>query len=98
MGTLDKFEQIAADAEYAVGILANLDTNDFQLVDYLQAVPARTFAGRGLAFIGCIGLVNGAPRVALDVELDAENITQITQAFLAHLRKNIRWTASGGTA
>jgi len=93
MGTLDKFEQIAADAEYAVVILANLDTDDLQLVDFLQPVPADTYAGRGLSFIGCIGLVNGAPRVALDVELDAENIRQITRAFLAHLRKNIWWTA-----
>jgi hypothetical protein len=86
---VDKFEQLARDAEYAVAILANLDTHDTQFVD-LQAVPtdaARTFAGRGLDFVGVVGLVKGQPRVALAVELDAESITAITQAFIHHVRK-----------
>ena len=97
---MDKFQQIAADAEYAVVILANLGTRDFQLVDVQPVAEdtARTFAGRGLSFLGCIGLVKGQPRVAVDEELDAESIAHLTQAFLAHLRKNIRWTAPGGTA
>jgi hypothetical protein len=92
---LDKFEQIAASAEYAVVILANLETNDIQFVNLetLPADTARAYAGRGLAFIGTVGLVAGVPRVALAEALDSENITQITQAFIAHVRKNARWTA-----
>jgi len=95
MGTLDKFERIAADAEYAVAIFANLGTDDVQFVDFWEPVPA---AFARMTFIGCIGLVAGQPRRALNVEVDLESIGQLTEAFHAHLRKNIRWTTPGGTA
>jgi len=89
MRTLDKFEKLVEESQYAVAILANLDTNDTQFVD-LSAVPteqARAFAERGLEFCGIVGVVGGQPRVALAVELDAESITAITQAFIHHVRK-----------
>jgi hypothetical protein len=96
MNGLDKFQQIAAKAEYTVVILSNLDTNDTQFVELQAEIPAdlrRVFSERGLAWIGCIGLVNGQPRVALDVELDSENIAAITRAFVAYARRHARWTA-----
>lgn len=96
MRTLDKFEQIAADAEYAFVILANLDTDDMQFVD-LTPVPAdtaRAFAERGLGFVGVVGWVGGHPRVALEVELDSETIQRMTEAFVQYVRKlsAAKWT------
>jgi hypothetical protein len=90
---LDKFQHVVAASEYAAAILANLDTNDTQFVD-LSPVPAeqaRTFAGRGLCFIGVVGVVKGQPRVALAVELEERDISMLAQAFLAYMRKQARW-------
>jgi hypothetical protein len=87
---MDKFQQLAWDAEYAVAVLANLDTNDTQFVDLQPGATdaARTFAGRGLTFVGVVGLVNGKPRIALEVEMDAEILAQ---AFMQHVRKRAKW-------
>jgi len=50
---MDEFEQIVAEAEYVVAVLANPDTNDRQFVELERALPsdtARSFAGRGLGW------------------------------------------------
>ena len=94
MDGLDKLQQIA-DAEFSVAVLANLETSDFQFVpvEPVAEDTAMSYHGRGLAFIGLIGLVKGQPKCALDVPLESEDIAQLVQAFLAHLRKNMRWIA-----
>jgi len=98
MRKLDKFEQIAADAQYVFAVLANTDTDDVQFVDLdLCPVPrdaARAYSERGLAFVGVVGWVKGRPSVALDVELDSETIQRMTGAFVAYVRKltAAKWT------
>jgi hypothetical protein len=93
MDGLDRFEQIAHDAQYALVLLANEWTGDWELIEPEPVAPAtaQTFAERGLVFGGILGIVSGRPRVALDVELDDEVSTAITQAFVAWVRKHARW-------
>jgi hypothetical protein len=95
-GIMDNLEQLASDAEYVVGILANPDKTDVQFVDCTRHVPvdtAKVYAERGLVFVGVVGLVAGQPRVVLTGDdLEPEAITAIAQAFVAHVRKSVRWT------
>jgi len=90
---MDAQEQLVWDAEVAAAVLAN--GSDVELIDIqpVLADKARSFAERGLACVGVIGLVDGEPRVALDVEMDSETVATITKVFVAHVRKNVRWTA-----
>ncbi len=85
---MDKFEQLAMEAQLAVCILANADVSDIELVN-LKAVPlhnetTRDFTGRGLRFIGVIGIVQGVPRSALAVPLDPVRTSALSQAFIAY--------------
>lgn len=91
MRTLDKFEQIAWDAEYGSVILSN--GQDFELVDLggepLSEDARLNLSKRGLAFVGLIALVGGRPRVALDTPLDPETGSRITAAFVRRIEDKI---------
>jgi len=93
---MDKFQQLAHDAEFGVVVLANPDTRDYQFVDLhrgaVSAETAKTYAERGLSFLGVVGIVRGAPRVALEDELTPEFSAFLTQSLVAHWKKQIRWT------
>jgi hypothetical protein len=89
-------EQLTADSEVSFGILANLDTHDTEFVS-LESIPLpadkqRAFTARGLAFIGCVGLVAGQPRAALDLPLSEGEVDFIVAAFQSYTRKHLRWT------
>ncbi|SRR6266478_4787041 len=96
---MDKFEQLTHDAEYTLVLFLNEATGDFELVDPDGPVPlpadqAQRYHARGLSFAGVLGMVNGQPRVALDVELSEAVRAAITRAFVArvsYLARHPRW-------
>ncbi len=92
MKTYDKFEQIANDAQFAAGILGNLETDDFALVDIncVSKTPAKDLCGRGLCFLGIVGIVQGAPRIALDEPLDDATIEALAKAFVSYIVEKIK--------
>lgn len=78
---MDKFEQLMRSAQYALVLLANEVTGDWELIEP-QTIPtdaARTYSERGLSFGGVLAWVDGNPRAALAVELDDAAIACITQ-------------------
>lgn len=89
--TLDKFEQIVNDAEYAVSILGNPDTGDFELLAATQLpLPQEkliAFHLRGLEFLGTIGICAGRVRTAIEYPLvDAPDMCErIARAFTARI-------------
>lgn len=78
---MDKFEALCRVADYALFLLANEQTGDWELIEP-QTIPtdaARTYSERGLSFGGVLAWVDGNPRAALAVELDDAAIAAITQ-------------------
>jgi hypothetical protein len=69
-----------------IAILSNPRTSDFQLLDVDAAIPpdARArYLGRGLEFLGTIGLENGQ----VNVELDSEPSTAMRAAIVEEFRR-----------
>jgi hypothetical protein len=95
--TLDKFEALTAAATYVRVLLANEQTGDWELIDpteQLDAERAQTFAARSMCFGGVLGIVDGAPKVALAVVLDSKVLDRISRAFLRHVAyavKHPKW-------
>jgi len=89
-GGLDKFERAAMESAFTVCILGNPQTGDFALVDpELGPTPEYLF-GRGLCFIGVVGIdPDGRPRVELAEPLDDETASAIGQAFVQHVKGKI---------
>jgi hypothetical protein len=85
----DRFEQLALDAQLAVGILGNPTTSEFALIDLTGPDPLPDFRGeialRGFCFIGVAGLVLGVPRTALAVPLDNAEEDKLSQAYIRHV-------------
>jgi hypothetical protein len=88
----DKFEALYMDAQLAVSILGNADVTDIEMLpmkpyelspEKIQELVIQ-WAGRGLRFIGAIGIVDGKPRTALAVPLDDRRISALSQAFIAY--------------
>jgi len=90
MRTLDKFEAIADGAQFPVCILGNPQTSDFALIDLDRPLP-EGLEGRGLFFIGVIGLsCDGAAKIALAEPLDRETVSTLSQAFVRHVEGAIK--------
>jgi hypothetical protein len=89
---MDKFDALVEDAQLCVGVLANRDVTDIELIplkgvphaDYTAEGLKRQFAGRDLHFIATAGLVNGEPRIALDEPLDTFRIAALFAAFATY--------------
>jgi len=82
-------EQLYHDAQISAFILGNFSTREFLLVDTaLWPIPDCLY-GRGLSYIGVTGIVNGAPRTALVVELDDAALSAITTAWVQYLAARI---------
>lgn len=85
METVDKFEQLAGEAQYAAVILSNPSLADFQLIDLDFAESCQDRRQRlhdaGYQFFGCMGLVNGVPKIAISEPLDQHATAAIRQAF-----------------
>jgi hypothetical protein len=82
VGTRDKFEQVAASAEYAVLVVGNLATSEFELLELWQ-LPADdgSYTARGLSFLGIIGIVHGQPQVALQEPLEERAMLPVSEMF-----------------
>jgi hypothetical protein len=87
MKTID--EQIVSDAQISAAILGNFNTREFVLVDLAPGPIPDCLYGRGLSYIGVTGIVNGAPRTALAVELDDAALSAITTAWVQYLAARI---------
>lgn len=85
MQKLDKFEAIAHDAQFPVCILGNPQTSEYALIDLEKPLPKTLLDERGMYFIGAIGIVDGAPRVALNEPLEDATISRLSQAYLRHI-------------
>jgi len=85
MKAFDKFSHIAGYGRIVAAIFGNLETQDYELID-VDAVPLSeaqaAIQTRGLAFIGVMGLMDGKPRTALDVELDEETGAALSHAYV----------------
>ena len=89
---MDAFDALVVDAQLCVGVLANRDVTDIQILP-LKGVPyaaytveglKRQFAGRDLHLLGTVGLVNGVPHAAFDAPLDALRISALFAAFATY--------------
>ena len=89
LATLDKFERVAWDSQYAVCLMANPESTEFALVDLTEAAPSpdafESFIARHLHFAGIAGICDGRPAVALVVEQDDNSIALLGGAVVAHL-------------
>ena len=81
---MDKFEQLISEAQFAVCILANLDTSDFELVDLdgKELPSTQQFSARALQFGGVMAVVDGLPRVVYAEPFDEEMCRALVDAFI----------------
>lgn len=92
MPQLDKFQQLASDAQFAVAVLGNLHTGDLELVNLgatSSADEQRGWRERRLGFIGVVGLIDGVPEVALAEVIDAETLSALSRAFARCVRNEV---------
>lgn len=86
-----RFLQIAGSAEYAASIIGNPETQVYILLDTRTPAPsaasetARIMAERHMRYLGVIGIVQGVPRVALSVPLDADSIALLAHTFVQRI-------------
>ena len=83
---MDKFSEVVRDAHPNTTVFILGKGAEFQFVSLLGGPSVeeiqRSLEGRDLRFIGVIGLVGGAPRVALAVELDPATASTLSQSYL----------------
>ncbi len=89
MGSLEKTDAIVSVAQISAAILGNFSTREFVLVDLAPGPIPDCLYGRVLSYIGVTGIVNGAPRTALVVELDDAALSAIAMAWVHHLAARI---------
>jgi hypothetical protein len=91
--TYNKFELIAGFGQCPVVILGNLRSSDFELVDLSEPPMSedveRDLSRRGMCFVGVIGIVEGAAKVALAEPLDAITVTALSGAFVQRVEDAI---------
>ncbi|MFZ3262456.1 MAG: hypothetical protein WA172_00510 [Terriglobales bacterium] len=90
-GLDNKFEALVKDSSFAVAILHNSTTADFELVNLERVAEetAQCFTARGLGFAGVIGLVGGTPRYALDAPIGGETAHRIIACFTERVEDEI---------
>lgn len=81
---MNKCVELVAQASFAVAIVGNPGTRDFELLDLpvKASLVLRDELKRRLEFCGIIALVGGRPQTALESPLDESVITALTHAFL----------------
>ncbi|MGH9644352.1 MAG: hypothetical protein ACRD3Q_18270 [Terriglobales bacterium] len=102
MKTFNEFEQIINDAQLSVAIVGNPEASRFALIDTaappLQEQTRAALIQSDCRFLGVVGLVGGAPRVAFTEPLEGPIMEAISRAFLSFVEKEInrRVIAQGG--
>jgi hypothetical protein len=89
---LDRVEQIAASAQYCVGILGNPETGEFELHrnGEISSVGIDNATSRGMVFMGVFGLIDGAAHTAFEVALDRKTMDHLAQAILLDIETVFR--------
>ena len=83
----DKFEQVAWDGDCAVAVMGNPAFFDYELVDLRGDVNDwQDKTGRGMYFLGTVGIVNGQPTHELE-PLDATATAYVGQLYSAHVTR-----------
>lgn len=88
---MDKFERVLANSQFALALLVNESTEDWELVEP-EPVPkdtAQTYAQRGLCWGGVLGIVSGKPRVALATEFSNDVVAAVTAEFMRRFERTI---------
>jgi hypothetical protein len=68
--------------------MGNPQTFDYTLVDLRGDVTGwRDKTGRGMYFLGAVGIVNGQPRAELSEPLDAVATAYVGQRYSAHVAR-----------
>lgn len=88
----DVFQSLAMRANPAAAVLSNPDGTATELLPVMPRGLSnedldslvQLWAGRGLAFIGVIGMVDGIPQTALDIPLDPLRMHALSSAFVRH--------------
>ena len=102
MRQLDKFEQIAFDAQAVCCVLGNIRTGDFELVD-LALVPvsvetAAEFHARGLGFVATFGVVDGKFVSSFEVPVSDQLASLLFQDYSVFLLTKFTAKSSGDSA
>jgi hypothetical protein len=84
----DRYSQIVLDAQIAAAVLGDPITREFVLIDPSGPIP-QSLHNRGLVFIGVTGIVNGLPRTAFALELDASALDAVAHAWVRYLAARI---------
>lgn len=85
----DRYAKLIADAQISAAVLGNFSTREFVLIDLAPGPLPDCLCGRGLVLVGVTGIVNGAPRTALAVELDDAALSAIAMAWAQYLAARI---------
>jgi len=81
----DKFQLLAGTAEFPVGVVGNPQTFDYELVDLRGDVNDwQDKTGRGMYFLGTVGIVNGQPTHELE-PLDTVATAYVGTLYTAHV-------------
>jgi hypothetical protein len=94
MDNFDRYEQLAATAQFSAAILANPSRTDFVLVPVGGEYPPdirEQLDARGMCnFVGVVGMVEGKPETRLTEPLADEVIDRLATAFVARVMEKIR--------
>jgi len=89
---MDRVTALAWVAQPCFAIMGNPSRREYEIFELGGHITEETsldLQGRGLAFIGVTGLVDGAPRTCLEMPLDAEAVSALSAAILAHYTQEI---------
>lgn len=81
---MDKYTELLYESQFTRFVFGNNATSDYVLADALPLSDdsQREVERRALTFVGVIGVVQGRPKSALAVELDAATINALSQTFV----------------
>ena len=81
----DRFEQLVFDSQISAAILGNRATRDYVLVVPSPGPLPESLYGRGLEFLGVVGMVGGVPQTEFAAELEPGALFAIAQEWIQHL-------------
>ncbi|MCU1320378.1 MAG: hypothetical protein JWM43_27 [Acidobacteriaceae bacterium] len=84
---MTKFEEIVSTAQYAVCVIGNPLTSEYELLDFpLPETFCADVTERGMTFVGVLGVVQGACQAALDIPMDDASVARLSDLFQKRLQ------------